>query len=83
MIEFGLKSLSNLIEELIIEVKKLTGIVKDMNLTNSSETFIIPGLGTSALSTKLPDHITAFQNALSIETKMGSIEQKLGLLKQK
>ena len=71
------------LEELIIEVKKLTGIVKDMNLTNSSETFIIPGLGKSALSTKLPDHITAFQNALSIETKMGSIEQKLGLLKQK
>tara|TARA_A100001201_G_C4096481_1_gene203998 strand:- start:9666 stop:10715 length:1050 start_codon:yes stop_codon:yes gene_type:complete len=72
----------DVMEELLTEVKGLGTVLKDMNLTSVTQTFVIPGIGTTALSTKVPDFNTYYAKAIGIEQRVGSLEQKLRLLKQ-
>ena len=62
--------------------RDITTLIKDMNLTSVTQTFVIPGIGTTALSTKVPDFNSFYAKATATEQKIVTMEQKLQLLKQ-
>tara|TARA_B100001094_G_C18184154_1_gene802726 strand:+ start:2154 stop:3203 length:1050 start_codon:yes stop_codon:yes gene_type:complete len=69
--------------ELVTEVKSIAATVKSLSLTSISQTFIVPGIGTTALSTKVPDWNNYYSKSIAIEQNVNNIEQKIMQLKQK
>lgn len=71
------------VKELIAIVTSLLSEVKTIADTSTKQTFVVPGVGTTATTTQLPRFVQVVGKCAQIEQQIQQVDQNLGALQQK
>ena len=73
----------NNLRDLITETKNIAAEVRQLATVCAQQQFTVPGIGLSALSTRVPDFTNTVSKVAQYEGTLNTIEQNIALLEQK